>query len=107
MTQVDSIAAFMHAWQQGEACCWALQPGNALIFAPLPAPVLTLRILPGSRRDDLVRQVLTWRFQHSDRYEGCYISMDAGGALSLICFPTDDDDPHDLITTLCSLGDLR
>ncbi|MGE9550877.1 hypothetical protein ACQPT2_06590 [Erwinia amylovora] len=107
MIWVDNMAAFLAAWQNSEACGWASQPGSELFYLPEPSPTLTLRILPGSLRDALLRQVLTWRFQNPDRYDGCYISMDAEGALSLMLQPSPNDDPHEAINTLYSLADLN
>ncbi len=100
------MAAFLDAWHNNDACCWASHPGSELTFRPFPSPTLTLRISPGLLRDSLLRQVLSWRFQHPDRYDGCYISMEADGSLSLMCQPAPEISPHDAINTLFSLANL-
>ena len=107
MKTVQTMAAFLAAWQHHEACCWAPHPGSELDFTPLPTPTLTLRISPGSLRDSLLKQILSWRFQHPDRYEGCYISLEADGALTILCQPPPELSGHDVINTLCSLADLQ
>lgn len=101
------MAAFLAAWQRGDACCLAFRPGSELSFSPLPRPTLTLRIQPSYLHDKLIRQVLTWRFQHPARYDGCFISMEADGSLAVLCHPTPDDEPCALISLLSALLDLQ
>ncbi|WP_034913254.1 hypothetical protein [Erwinia sp. 9145] len=103
----EGIAAFLTAWQRGEGCCQTFRPGSELAFSPQPQPTLTLRILPSFLSDSLLRQVLTWRFQHPDRYDGCFISIEADGSLAVCCHPSSDDDPYALISMLSSLLNLQ
>lgn len=102
-----SMAAFLEAWQRGDACCQAFRPGSELSYSPLPRPTLTLRIHPSFLHDKLIRQVLTWRFRHPARYDGCFISMEADGSLAVLCHPTPDDEAYLLIDKLSSLLDLQ
>lgn len=101
------MAAFLTAWQRNESCCWRVLPGSEFTFTPQPRPELTLHIYPEAQRPSLLRQALTWRFLHPDRYHRCFISVEQSGALALLYVLTGSTVPHDAIQCLLSLGDLQ
>lgn len=103
MIRVDTLAAFLAAWQRNEACCWQDAADYELRFLSHPAPVLQL--LPGRLSRFRLREALIRRFLSPDRYDGCYLTLAADGSPMLVRPLNSGDVPQDTIATLYSLAD--
>lgn len=104
MIRTNTLAAFLAAWQRGEACCWQDTAGHELRFISYPTP--ELQLLPGAFSSFRLRDALSRRFLSPDRYDGCHFSVTDKGEPLLLRQLTSWDVPQDAIATLYSLADM-
>lgn len=104
MIRTETLAAFLAAWQRGEACCWQDAAGHELRFIPHPAPELQLQ--PAAFSSFPLREALSRRFLSPDRYDGCHFSVTDKGETLLLRPLNAWDVQQDTIATLYSLADM-
>ncbi|NDL63378.1 hypothetical protein [Acerihabitans arboris] len=87
---VDTLPAFLQAIGRRQACRWRYRPDIILACAFPARPVLTLRIDGYAHLWDLLRQMLTDRYQEPARYDGFYVGVEAPATLAVFYRPQEE-----------------
>lgn len=107
MKDVESLAAMVASWQQGQPCCWQPAFGQQLAVTDCPVTQVSLIIESDSRHDKRLRELLTVRYQQPGRFARCFIAAGDDGSLILLHPLQSGDDLHAAINLLMTLHDSQ